>query len=181
MKKSEKMIVNRVDIDKFKETVEKARKDHSTGKKNIEMVGEWRIGKTGPQFEAKIETEKGGEITLQSDETLILGGGGTAPNPVQYCIYGLIACYAATFAKWAAMERVVLKSLKIKAISSIDLTRSFGVTKNPVLEHIKWEMIVNTDANMETLNRLNEITKERCPGFYCVTNEIYPDVKIIKQ
>lgn len=96
------MIVNRVDVDKFRETVEKARKDHATGKKTME--GEWRLGKTGPQFESKIKTEKGGEITLFLDETLILGGGGTAPNPVQYCIYGLIACYAATFAKWAAME-----------------------------------------------------------------------------
>lgn len=87
------MIVNRVDVEKFKETVEKARKDPTTGKKTMEIEGEWRIGKTGPQFESKIKTENGGEIILQSDETLILGGDGTAPNPVQYCIYGLIACY----------------------------------------------------------------------------------------
>ena len=175
------MIVNRVDVDKFKETVEKARKDPSSGKKTMEIEGEWRIGKTGPQFESKIKTERGGEITLQSDETLILGGGGTAPNPVQYCIYGLIACYAATFAKWAAIEGIVLKSFKIKATSNMDLTGAFGVTQNPILEHLKWEMIVDTDASMEKLNRLNEIAKERCPGYYCVTHEIFPEIKIIKQ
>ena len=175
------MIVNRVDIDKFEETVEKARKDPATGKKTMEIEGEWRIDKTGPQFESKIKTEKGGEIAIQSDETLILGGGGTTINPVQYCIYGLIACYAAAFAKWAAMEGIVLKSFKIKAIANMDLTRAFGITQNPILENLKWEMIIDADADMEKLNILNEIAKERCPGYYCITRQIFPEIKIIKQ
>lgn len=175
------MTGNRVDVDKFKETVDKARKDPSTGKKTMEIEGEWRLNKTGPQFESTIKTEKGGDIILQSDETLILGGGGTAINPVQYCIFGLIACYAATFAKWAAMEGIILKSFKIKAIANIDLTRAFGISQNPILEHLKWEMIVDTDANIEELNKLNEISKERCPGYYCVTHQIFPEIKIIKQ
>jgi uncharacterized OsmC-like protein len=42
-------------------------------------------------------------------------------------------------------------------------------------------MIVDTDASMEKLNKLNEIAKERCPGYYCVTHEIFPEIKIIKQ
>jgi len=174
------MIINRVDVDKFKKTIENARKDPATAKKTMKIEGEWRIGKSGPQFEAKIKTEKGGDFILQSDETLILGGGGTAPNPVQYCIYGLIACYAATFAKWAAVEGIILKSFRIKATANMDLTRAFGVSQNPILEHLKWEMIIETDASMEELNRLNEIAKERCPGYYCVTHEILPEIKIIK-
>ena len=67
--------------------------------------------------------------------------------------------------KWAAMEGIVFKSFKIKAI----------------LEHLKWEMIVDTDAGMEKLDKLNEIAKERCPGYYCVTHEIFPEIKIIKK
>lgn len=174
------MIVNRVDVDKFRETVEKARKDPATGKKTMEVEGEWRLGKTGPQFESRIKTEKGGEITLFSDETLILGGGGTAPNPVQYCIYGLIACYAATFAKWAAMEGIVLRSFRIKATANMDLTRAFGVSQNAILEQLKWEMMVDSDASMEKLEELNEIAKERCPGYYCVTHAIFPDIVVKK-
>ena len=42
--------------------MKKARKDPTTGKKTMEIEGEWRIGKTGPQFESKIKTEKEGEI-----------------------------------------------------------------------------------------------------------------------
>lgn len=175
------MIVNRIDVDKFKETVEKARKDPSSGKKTMEVEGEWRIGKTGPQFEAKIKTENGGDFVLQADETMILGGGGTAPNPVQYCIYGSIACYAATFAKWAALEGIVLKSLRIKAAANMDLTKSFGVTQNPILEGLKWEMIVDSDASIDKLIKLNEIAKERCPAYYCLTHQIIPDIKVTKQ
>ncbi|MDD5472749.1 MAG: OsmC family protein [Candidatus Methanoperedens sp.] len=174
------MMVNRVDVDKFRETVENTKKDTASGKKTMEVEGEWRLGKTGPQFESRIKTEKGGEITLFSDETLILGGGGTAPNPVQYCIYGLIACYAATFAKWAAMEGIVLRSFRIKATANMDLTRAFGVTDNPILEHLKWEMIVDSDTSMEKLEKLNEIAKERCPGYYCVTHAIFPEITLKK-
>jgi uncharacterized OsmC-like protein len=79
------------------------------------------------------------------------------------------------------MEGIVLKSFKIKATSNMDLTGAFGVTQNPILEHLKWEMIVDTDASIEKLNKLNEIAKERCPGYYCVTHEIFPEIKIIKQ
>lgn len=52
------MIVNRVDIDKFKETVEKAKKDPLMGKKAMNIDGEWRIGKIGPQFQAKNKNRK---------------------------------------------------------------------------------------------------------------------------
>lgn len=173
------MTINRVDVDKFKETVEKAKKEG--GKKTVEMEGEWRLGKDGPQFESKIKTEMGGDIIIQSDETIILGGGGTAPNPVQYCIYGLIACYAATFAKWAAMEGIVLKKFRIKAQANLDLTKSFGLSENPILESLKWEMTVDSDADMEKLEKINQIAKERCPGYYYVTHAIFPEVKIRKE
>lgn len=174
------MIINRIDVDKFRDTVEKAKKDPISGRKTMAIEGEWLIGRTGPQFEAKIKTETGGEFILQSDETQILGGGGSAPNPVQYCIYGSIACYAATFAKWAAMEGIALKSLKIKAEATMDLTRSFGIGKNPIMSSLKWDIIVDSDAGIEKLNKLNEIAKERCPAYYCLTHQIFPEIKITK-
>lgn len=172
------MKINKVDIDKFKETIENAK---NTGKKTVEVTGEWRIGKEGPQFESKIKTEKGGEFTLVSDETIMLGGGGTAPNPVQYCIYGLIACFSATFAKWAAMQKIELKSLSVKATANMDLTRAFGISMNPILETVKLDLVIDTDASMEEIEKLNETAKERCPGYYCLTHAIFPDIKITKK
>lgn len=174
----EKLTLNRVDVDKFQKTIENARKAPLSGKKTIQVEGEWRIGKTGPQFEAKIETEKGGEFLIQSDETIALGGGGTAPNPVIYGLYGVMACYAATFSKWTAMESIELKTFKVKAQANLDLTRSFGVTQNQIYENIKFEIIVDADIGIIELKRFNEITKERCPCYYCLTNAIIPEIEI---
>lgn len=168
-------------MDKFRESLEKARNDRTSGKKTTEVEGEWRIDKTGPQFEAKVQTERGGEFTLQSDETLILGGGGTVPNPVQYCIYGLMACYAATFAKWAAMEGIVLKDFKVKATAKLDLTRAFGVTENQIIEHLRLEIVIDSDADIDTLNELMETAKMRSPCYYYATHQIIPEINLKKQ
>jgi uncharacterized OsmC-like protein len=165
---------------RFRETLDKVRKNPTGGKKIRQIEGEWRVDKTGHQFEATVKTERGGEYSLRSDETLILGGGGTSPNPIQYCIFGLIACYAATYAKWAAMEGILLKSFKIKATVSLDLTKAFGVTENPIFEHLQLEMAIDSDVDMNTLNRLKEIAKARSPCFYYATHQIVPEVKIRK-
>ncbi len=175
------MIVNRVDVDKLKEIVEIVRKDPSMGKKTVEIEGEWRLNKTGPMFESRIKTENGGEVTFQSDEPLMLGGGGSTPNPMQYLIYGVIACYASSSAKLAAMESIAFKSFKVKATAHMDLTGVFGFTQNPILSHLKLQLMVDTDASFDKLEKLNEIAKERCPGYYCITHQILPEIEIIKQ
>ena len=36
---------NRINIDVFKETIEKAKKDPSSSLKNLEIEGEWRLDK----------------------------------------------------------------------------------------------------------------------------------------
>jgi len=77
------MIINRVEVDRFNETLNEARNDLSKTKKVIEFEGNWEIGKTGPQFSANMNLEKGGKFLIQSDEPISFGGGGTAPNPVQ--------------------------------------------------------------------------------------------------
>jgi len=40
-----------------------------------------------------------------------MGGEGLAPDPIQYCLYGLAACYAGTFAGLAAAQGVSWRSL----------------------------------------------------------------------
>lgn len=175
------MMMNRINIDVFKETIEKAKKDPSSKIKNLEIEGVWRLDKqSGPQFETKLKTENAGEILVQSDETIILGGGGTAPNPVQYCIGGLLACYSATFVKWASMDGIVLKSFKIKGTANMDLSAALGLSDNPPLNNLKMELLIESDASKEKLLEINEIAKKRCPGYYCLTHGIIPQIDIKK-
>jgi len=171
-------------VDRFGETLQKAREDPSKAKKVIEFEGNWEIGKTGPQFSTKIKSEKGGEFLIQSDEPIALGGGGTAPNPVQYGLYGIASCFAATFAKWAAMEGIVLNQFKIKVRADMDLSASFGIFQEPVIpiyESIKFEIVVDSEMGMEEIERFNEITKQRCPCYYCLTTAIIPEIVFEKK
>ncbi|WP_410508172.1 OsmC family protein [Methanosarcina hadiensis] len=178
------MIINRVEVDRFSETIQKARKDPSKAKKVIEFEGNWEIGRTGPQFSTKIKSENGGEFLIQSDEPTALGGGGTAPNPVQYGLYGIAACFAASFAKWTAMEGIVLNQFKIKVRADMDLSASFGIFQEPVIpiyESIKFEIMVDSEMSMEEVERFNEITKQRCPCYYCLTTAIIPEIVFEKK
>ncbi|AKB45669.1 MULTISPECIES: OsmC family protein [Methanosarcina] len=178
------MIVNRVDVDKFGETLQKAENDLSKTKKIVEFEGNWEIGKTGPQFSVKINTEKGGEFLIQSDETIALGGGGTAPNPVQYGLYGIASCFAATFAKWTAMEGIELNQFKVKVKADMDMSASFGFFQEPVIpiyEHIKFEITIDSEMDKEEIEKFNEITKRRCPCYYCLTTAIIPEIVFKKE
>ena len=176
------MMINRVNVEKFRETVENAIKDPSSCKKALKVEGIWRLDeKDGPQFETKLKTENAGEVLLQTDETIILGGGGTAPNPVQLCIAGFIACYSATFAKWAAMEGVILKSFKIIGTANMDLTTALGISEVDALKNIEMELLIESETDMEKLLEINELAKKRCPGYYCLSHEIIPDVEIKKE
>jgi len=174
-------MINKINIDVFKETIINAKKDPSSTIKKLEIEGTWMLDKKkGPQFETILKTEKAGEISVQSDETLILGGGGTAPNPVQYCIGGLLACYSATFVKWASMDGIILKSFKIKGTANMDLTAALGISENPPLNDLRMELFIESDATKEKLLEINEIAKKRCPGYYCLSHGIIPQIDIIK-
>jgi uncharacterized OsmC-like protein len=178
------LIINRIAVDKFSETLQKVKDDPSKTKKVIEFEGNWEIGRTGPQFSTKINSERGGEFLIQSDEPVALGGGGTAPNPVQYGLYGIASCFAASFAKWTAMEGIVLNQFKIKVRADMDLSVSFGISHEPAIpiyESIKFEIIVDSGMSMEEIQKFNEIAKQRCPCYYCLTTEIIPKIVFKKE
>jgi len=174
-------MMNRINIEVFKETIKKGKNDRSSYLKSLEIEGTWRLGaNSGPQFETKLKTEKVGEVLVQSDETIILGGGGTAPNPVQYCIGGLLACFSATYVKWASMEGIELKSFKIRSTANMDLSAALGLTENPPLSNLRIELEIESDEPLEKLLEINEIAKKRCPGYYCLTHGIIPQIDIEK-
>ena len=176
--------VNRINIDRFCETILNAKSDLSKSKKVVAFEGNWEIGKDGPQFSAYINTKNGGKFLIQSDEPVALGGSGTAPNPVQYGLYGIAACYSAAFVKWISMEGIKIEKFKVKVKADMDIAASLGIFKEPpapFYEHIKFEIIIDSDLSMEEIQRFNEITKQRCACYYCLTKAIIPEIVLKKE
>lgn len=165
------MRINNVNIDAAGAFMEKVKADPGAAKKQKRVEGEWNFAEGRPQFAAVLPHDKG-TTTAQADFAPFMGGEGLAPDPIQYCLYGLAACYAGTYVGIAAAQGVVLRGLKVVAENRVDLSRSLGLSDNPVVEQVSLSLVVESDADRATLAEIEALARERCPGVYCLTNPI---------
>ena len=56
--------------------------------------------------------------------------------------------------------------------NKVDLTITFGLSSNPIVEGVELTLEVESDAPQEKLEDIETLTKERCPGAYCLVNPI---------
>jgi uncharacterized OsmC-like protein len=173
------MEVNRVNLEAFDKTVKKAKEDSESALKTLKVEGTWRLGEKGPQFESELKYENG-RVILFSDEPSFLGGGGMAVNPIQYCLFGIASCFAATFAKWAAVEGVELEELTITAEANLNMSLSFGVSDDPILDKMTLSVNAKTESSEEDVERIRQITVKRCPAYYCLAEAVTPEVIVEK-
>lgn len=175
--------LNRIDLKGFRQVQKEYSRDPSLCKKILSVEGILRTQTDyGPQFEAKLQTERAGPITVQTDDYSIFGGGGTALHPVSLILSGFCGCFSAAFAKWAAMSNIKLKELQIRTRADLDFTTPLGIENNiPIVEKFTIELIVESDASLDELQKISELTKERCFCHYCATNSILPKMVIKKE
>lgn len=174
------IVLNRIDLDGFKEVASKYIKNRDLCKKTLDVKGIWRLDlEYGPQFETRLKTERAGEITVQTDELTLFGGGGTALHPISLCMAGFCGCYCAAYAKWAAMEGIELQQLMIRVKGDLDFSSVLGIEENiPIVDHYQIELIIESDASYEELHRISEITKRRCFCYYCISTSTIPKITI---
>lgn len=165
-------VVNHVDLEKVQSSINAMKSDPAKAKKVNRVDGEWICeGSSGPQFRADFETESG-KFTLEADSPSFLGGTGTRPGPLHYCIFGLTTCFASTFMTLAAIEGVSVKSARFLGECYIDFSKTFGLSNKPIIENAKFKVTIDRDVPMETVQRLVKLAEERCPGMYSLTNKI---------
>jgi len=81
------------------------------------------------------------------------------------------------------MEGVVINKFKVKVKADMDISASLGIMQKrpvPFYEHIKFEIIVDSDLSMEEIERINKITKQRCACYYYLTTAIIPEIVLKK-
>lgn len=168
-----------IELEKIRETVEKVKKNPNAAKRATKIEGTWNIGDgIGPQFEAEVSFEKG-KLNLEMTQPTFLGGNGTKPGPMHYCLFGLASCYAATFATVAAMENFPIDGLKIVAENKMDFSRILGLSDNPPIEGVKITTIVNSNAPEQEVRRIEKLAKEKCPVVFCLTNPIKMETELV--
>ncbi len=160
--------INTIAAGKF---MEEAQNNPQIAKKSKRVEGEWVFEEEKPQFKATL-AYKEGERVVESDFAPFMGGNGLAPDPIQYCLYGMAACYAGTFVSLATMEGIAIRKLQVVVENKVNLTRTFGLSDNPIVEGVELTMDVESDASREKLEEIESLAKERCPGVYCLVNPI---------
>jgi uncharacterized OsmC-like protein len=161
--------MHNVDLDKLAQTVEAGRRDPGALKQPVDLTGEWNSAGDGPQFRGTIPYPMG-QVEFSCDFPAALGGGGAAPNPLAYCLWGGLACYAMTFATEAAREGVELQGLHGRITTVVDLARALGMSERPPVDRITWTLEVDADASAEAIEHVKTLADQRCPGVYCIRN-----------
>jgi len=166
--------MNNVNINEMQKFVELISKDPTQAKKNKKVTGSWVFDEGKPQFISNIEFNKG-KVALNCELPPFAGGYGTSPDPIQYCLYGLAACFAVTFAASATKENIKLTKLEVTAENWMDLRKQMGVSKDNIIERVKFTVHAE-GAPKDVLNKILKLTEERCPGTECVKRVIPLDV-----
>jgi uncharacterized OsmC-like protein len=163
--------MHNVNVEALTETIERARREPDAVVQQTSFGGAWNTG-SGPQFRASIPIPNGDPVTFEADFPPPMGGTGSAPNPLAYCFWGGLACYAMTYAQEAARLGVELRAVRATAEAEVDQSRALGVSDNPPVDHIDWRLEVDADADADQLQEIKRFADDHCPGVYCVSNPI---------
>ena len=164
--------MNNVNLIELNKTIGSAKKDKNLLKKQMVVEGEWSLIENKPQFNSKISTQSGKTYILSADEPTVFGGSEAAPNAVQHCLFGIAACYAATFAQWATIKGINLKKLSVKITGDLNVNKRFAISEEDIVNYIEIKLDVLSDSKASEIQEIKDITDKRCPAMFCMTNNI---------
>jgi uncharacterized OsmC-like protein len=81
----------------------------------------------------------------------------------------------------ATMMGIKIQDLTVSAENFTDLSKTLGLTNNPIVEKVKIITTVKSDAKEEQLKELQQMAHEKCPGVYCLVNPIPLDTELTKK
>ena len=174
------MKLNNINLEKAGAFVEEVKKDKSKALKVKRVEGIWNLEDGKVQFTSTLEHASGTTV-VEADGPPFMGGSGIKPDPVQYCLFGLAACFAQTFASIAAEKGIKLDKLKVAAENKVNLSKALGLSNEPIVERVKLSVEVSSEVDKSKLKELEKLAKERCPGVYCLTNPIKLDIEANQQ
>ena len=163
--------MNHINEKALGKTIEMFSKEPEKAVKEFSVEGEWILEEGAPQFRSRIPFERG-EATLSMDNPTPMGGSGSAPNPLQYCLFGLASCFASTYMMVATQKGVAIDRLSVRVENRVDMTRPLGLSDNPLTEGVRILLRVTSEAEETVLREIEELSRKSCPAVYCLTQPI---------
>src|SRR3989304_2662687 len=166
-----------VNLKALESTVASFKEDPQKATRVTRIEGSWVMDSNNPQFRAEIPLE-GGKYILEADQPAFLGGGGSRPGPIHYAIFGLAACFTATFVSTAAMMGLDLQEVRTTAEFNLNFSKVFGLGDAPIVEEVRVNLNVRSNSPWEEVEKVANLAEERCPATYCLTNPIKMVAKV---
>jgi uncharacterized OsmC-like protein len=116
--------------------------------------------KTPTKFEAKARN-----FSFIVDEPEALGGNNDGPNPVEYLLGSYAGCLNVVVHLVAKEQGIAINQLHIEVNGDLDPAKFTGQPgfNRSGFQNINVNVAVDADANNETIYKIIEIAKSRCP------------------
>ena len=118
-----------------------------------------------------------GSHTFTVDEPPALGGGGIAPNPVEYALASLGSCQAITYRFWAEHLGVSLDTLTVRVEGDLDIRGLFGFDDDvrPGFTAVRVAVSVTGPETAQRYQELAAAVDEHCPVLDLFRNPVPVD------
>src|SRR5262249_24916174 len=98
-------------------------------------------------------------------EPVHVGGQNVAPSPLEFLLSGVVGCYAAVFAFYAAKLGVTYDSFEAVARTTMDVRGHMMPDAPPSgFQNVTIELNVVSDAPPEQLREIEQLSLAGCPG-----------------
>ena len=120
---------------------------------------------------------RAGTHTFTVGEPAKLGGGGTAPNPVQYALASLGSCQAITYRFWAEHLGIPLDKLTVRVEGDLDIRGFFGFNDSvrPGFSAVRVQVDITGPETPERYQELAAAVDEHCPVLDLFRNPVPVD------
>ena len=172
------MRVNNIELEQVSRAVEEFRAEPEKAVKTIAVEGVWQLDDPSVQFVATARAESG-VFRLEVDSPRFLGGSGSRPGPMHYCLTGLSSCFMATLVGVASEKGIALKKAVVKASCVVDFSKPLGVRDVNPVRAIRFELSLESDESRERLEEVVREAEERCPAIYSLKNPLTPEIVLV--
>ena len=168
---------NNIDLSVLGGILQRAKSDPAVLKLQKRVEGTWSFAEGAPAFSATM-AHGDRKSVLHADVAPPFGGAGLAPDPLQYMLFGLGACYAATLVTVASMEGIDIAEVKVVAENRVDVSHVFGIAEKPLMEQVSVTVKVKASVDDATLGRWQQAAREKCPFAFTIANAIPLETKV---
>ena len=115
--------------------------------------------------------------TFTVDEPRTLGGGGSAPNPVEYALASLGSCQAITYRFWAEHLGISFDRLTVTVEGDLDIRRFLGFDESmrPGFSAVRVQVGITGPETPERYQQLAAAVDEHCPVLDLFRNTVPVD------